>query len=275
MGVESQLAAGEYELRPNMAPSEILGLMRQGAEAALSVTFPEGWRTEEIADRLDASGVVSRTEFLRAATRGPYGYTFLAGLPAESSLEGYLFPDTYTFSRRVTATVVVDTMLRNFDRRFDVSMRQQAERQGLSVRDVVILASIVEREAVVAEERPMIAEVFLNRLAVKMPLQADPTVQYAVAQADSDRAREDGYWRLELTEADLEIDSPYNTYRNKGLPPGPISNPGLAALKAVLSPTSTGYLFFVAKTGGEHAFARTLDEHNENVARYRELQRAR
>lgn len=275
-GVESLLAAGDYELRPNMRPGEILQLMqRQRAEAGLKVTFPEGWRAEEMADRLEAAGIVSRTEFLRATTAGSFSYPFLAGRPAGSSLEGYLFPDTYTFSRGITATAVVDALLHNFDRRFDISMRQQAERQGLSVAQVVILASIVEHEAVAPEERAMIAEVFLNRLALKMPLQADPTVQYAVAEANLDLARREGYWKRALTAADLQVDSPYNTYKYRGLPPGAIANPGLAALKAVISPTSTGYLYFVAKLGGGHAFASTLEEHNENVAQYREMSRAR
>jgi len=276
LGVESSLAAGEYQLRPNMHPSEILHtLQRQSVEPGVKVTFPEGWRAEEMAERLEATGVVSRTDFLRVIGAGSFGYPFLAGRSSGASLEGYLFPDTYTFSRSITATAVVDAMLRNFDRRFDISMRQQAERQGLSVAQVVILASIVEHEAAVAEERPMIAEVFLSRIALKMPLQADPTVQYAVAQANPDLARREGYWKRDLTAADLQVDSPYNTYKNRGLPPGAIANPGLAALRAVISPTSTGYLYFVAKPDGGHAFARTLEEHNENVAQYRNLSRAR
>ena len=121
----------------------------------------------------------------------------------------------------------------------------------------------------------MIAEVFLNRLTLKMPLQADPTVQYAVAQANLDLARREGYWKRDLTVADLQVDSPYNTYKYRGLPPGAIANPGLATLKAVMSPTNTGYLYFVAKPDGGHAFASTLEEHNDNVSQYRNMNRAR
>lgn len=269
-GVESRLAAGEYQLRASMRPSEILALMGSPLpESGLKVTFPEGWQAAEMADRLESSGIVGRADFLRAIVAGNYGYSFLGGRPAGLSLEGYLFPDTYFFSRTVTATTVVDTMLRDFDRRFDISLRQQAERQGLSIEQVVIIASIVEREAIAPEERSMIAEVFLNRLALKMPLQADATVQYALAQSDPENARRVGYWKWDLRESDLRIDSPFNTYRNRGLPPTAIANPGLASLKATVAPTSTGYLYFVAKPDGTHAFSRALDEHNENVARYR------
>jgi UPF0755 protein len=158
-------------------------------------------------------------------------------------------------------------MLDNFDRRFAPEMRAEATRRGLTIHQVVTLAAIVEREAVVAAERPRIAGVFLNRLQRGMKLQADPTVQYAVAGPSPSRLAE-SYWKQGLTPLDLGVDSPYNTYRYDGLPPGPIANPGLASIRAVLEPEQTDYLYFVAKPDGSHAFARTLREHDDNVARY-------
>jgi UPF0755 protein len=234
----------------------------------LVATIPEGWRSEQIADRLQATGFASRDDFLRAvaAPAGVPGFDLL-GNPPPPRLEGYLFPETYQVPQPVAGTRAAEMMLRMFNQKVGDELRT-ASPGNLSSREVLILASIVEREAKVPAERPTIASVYLNRLAAGLPLQADPTVQYAVASHDGPAAAAYGYWKG-LEPADLQIDSPYNTYLNPGLPPGPICNPGEASIKAVLQPARTDYLYFVARTdgSGEHLFARTLEEHNANVTR--------
>jgi len=268
-GVDERLESGVYSLRRNMTTSQVLDQLLEGRYAGLQVTFPEGWRAAEMAALLEAKNVLAGGEFLQLALRGDFDYDFLKDRPPGSTLEGYLFPDTYRTPPGLTARELVDGMLRNFGRRFTPEMRRQAAARGLTLHEAVTLASIVEREAVVAAERPLIAGVFLNRLEAGMPLQADPTVQYAKAEKQANSPLATDYWPKDLTNADLSIDSPYNTYRQTGLPPGPICNPGLASIKAVLEPAATDYLYFVAKEDGSHVFARTLEEHNRNVAKYR------
>jgi UPF0755 protein len=243
-----------------------IGRLRRGATRPLTVTFPEGLRVEEIGELMEAAGVVSSAEFRRALSEA-YDLPFLADLPASAGLEGYLFPATYGFSRVVTAQEAVRQMLAAFDDRISPELRQDAEAQGLSLHELITLASIVEREAVVSEERPVIAAVFLNRLGLGMRLEADPTVQYAIA-AEASSVQEFGWWKGGLTESDLQVASPYNTYVNVGLPPGPIANPGLASIEAVARPAETDFLFFVARPDGSHAFAATLEEHRRNVDLY-------
>jgi UPF0755 protein len=216
---------------------------------------------------MQSEGVVSRQAFLEAI-QGSYDFAFLRNKPAGANLEGYLFPDTYFFGRTTTVEDAVKQMLENFDRKFSEELRQEAANLGLGVHTVLTLASIVEREAQVPEERPIIAGVFLRRLRLGIPLEADPTVQYAVG-SDPESVAKYGYWKKELTQADLEVDSPYNTYRRMGLPPGPIANPGLDSIVAVVRPAETNYLYFVAKPDGSHAFAETLEEHLRNVEMYR------
>lgn len=262
-GYEGRLKAGEYELDQGMAVTQVISRMVEGRTKPLVVTIPEGLRAEEIAAVLEEAGVVGAGDFLQALA-DDYDFDFIAAIPRGQGLEGYLFPDTYYFSRRVTPTEVVRAMLENFDRQFSPALRQEAARLGLSVHQVVTLASIVEREAVVPQERPLIASVFLNRLRRGMRLQADPTVQYALGcGADTN------CWKQELTQEDLSVDSPYNTYVYYGLPPGPIASPGLDSLLAVVRPAATDYLYFVAKGDGSHVFAETLAEHLDNVQRYR------
>jgi UPF0755 protein len=162
---------------------------------------------------------------------------------------------------------VITALLRGFESNVPASVAEEAASSGLTLHEVVTLASIIEREAVVPEERPIMAQVFLRRLHEGIPLGADPTVQYAVAE-DPDSVEQFGYWKTELTRADLEIDSPYNTYQEQGLPPGPISNPRLDSILAVVNPADTNYLYFVAKPDGSHAFASSLEEHQANIERY-------
>ncbi len=266
VGVQESLEAGEYEFDLGIPTIEVVHRIAEGRTASRTVTFPEGTRSDEMGELLEERGIVTKQEFLEALNAGGYSEPFLAEI-GTSRLEGFLFPAGYEFNRSTDAGQVVATMLRAFQD--NVADGLPLEGQPLTLYQVVTLASIVEREAVVAEERPLIAAVFLNRLRAGLPLQADPTVQYALTLAPGS-VEQFGYWKEELTLDDLTYDSPYNTYVYAGLPPGPIANPGLDALKAVVSPADTQYLFFVAKGdgSGEHAFAETLEEHLQNVERY-------
>jgi UPF0755 protein len=269
-GVGGSLAAGDYELSKSMSTTEIIQVLAKGqVKRGLVATIPEGWRSEQIADRLEATGFASRDEFLQAvASPGAVpGFELLNNDPPPARLEGYLFPETYQVPQKVSGSRAAELMLRMFSQRVGDELRLQPESK-LTSAQVITLASIVEREAKVPSERATIASVYLNRLADNMPLQADPTVQYAVATRDGVAAAAYNYWR-DLTPADLAVASPFNTYTNVGLPPGPICNPGEASIKAVLQPAKTSYRYFVANTDGSgtHLFANTLDEHNANVAK--------
>lgn len=274
-GLDSQLEAGEFTLSPYLTVPQLAQTLTTAYARDVELRFLEGWRSEEMARYLTATSPaqIDATAFSaivqRQAAFDLSPYHFLVALPAEASLEGYLFPDTYRVPADADAAYLVDMMLRNFDRRVDPAMRQQFGAQGLALHQAVTLASIVEREAVVAEERPLIAGVFYNRLALGMRLETDPTVQYALGyQADTD-----SWWKSPLTLNDLRADSPYNTYMVTGLPPGPIANPGLFSLRAVAAPAPSDYLFFVvdctAVTPGAHVFSVTFEEHLANVQRCR------
>jgi UPF0755 protein len=231
-------------------------------------TIPEGWRSEQIADRLQETGFASRDEFLSAVAAPPSVPVLdMLGTTPPPRLEGYLFPETYEVPQKVPGSRAAELMLRMFSQRVGDAVRSGSEAK-LSPQQIIILASIVEREAKVPSERATIASVYLNRMAQDMPLQADPTVQYAVATRDGPAAATYNYWR-DLAPSDLEVSSPYNTYVKVGLPPAPICNPGEASIRAVLQPARTDYLYFVATTDhtGSHLFARTLEEHNANVAK--------
>ncbi|MGB3306802.1 MAG: endolytic transglycosylase MltG [Thermomicrobiales bacterium] len=235
------------------------------APKAINVTFVEGWRLEQFGDALEEAGFPNGREAFMKAAANPAnrkGFDFLEGLPADASLEGFLFPDTYRFGSDATADQIVVQMLTNFDNKFTPEMRAQQKASGLSMLQVMTVASIVEREAVVPEERPVIAKVYLNRIDQGMQLNADPTLQYIIGNKDD--------WWPKVTDAALASDSPYNTYKVVGLPPGPISNPGLASIQAVLQPADVTYLYFVAKDDGSntHVFANTNDEQNQNRCTY-------
>ena len=269
-GVDTRLEAGNYELRRTMSMNEIMAALQHGRPPTVRLTVPEGWRAEEIANLLRVVGLADPDEFLQIVrSGGNFDYDFLRDRPAGvTSLEGFLFPDTYEFPTDATARDVVQRMLETFGRRFTPELRAQARKQGLSVYQAVTLASIVEREAVIPDERPLIASVFLNRLRKGMYLNADPTVQYALGYQKQGHT----WWKRPLLLEDLDVDSPYNTYRHPGLPPGPICNPGLDSLKAVANPAHTDYYYFVANDvagDGSHVFAKTLEEHQANIKKYR------
>lgn len=265
-GIDRRIEAGRFQLTPAMSSQDIaLALLEaQGSDTVL-VTL-EGWRLEQVAEAV-GQAFGSGEEWQRlAATEAASHAPQWAGLPAGViSLEGMLFPDTYRLDPSASTEEVLGSMLANFELRFDAERRSRAAEVGMTPYEVLTLASVVEREAVVANERPLIAGVFLNRLRLGMPLQADPTVQYALGrQEDTGR-----WWKVPLWAANLtDTDSPYNTYLYPGLIPGPICSPGLSAIDAVLWPEESDYLYFVARGDGSHAFSVTFEEHVNNVSRY-------
>jgi UPF0755 protein len=269
LGYEKALQAGEYEFEPQMPVLQVVYRMGRGIVSPNFVTVVEGWRLEEIADALGEKGIISRREFLEAAVAGNFDFDFLIRLGPETSLEGYLLPATYFYRRNDTAEDIIQQMLEAMDKGFTEELRGEALDQGLTMRGALTLASIIEREAKVPEERPIMAQVFLKRLRLGMRLEADPTVQYALAE-DRASVEEFGYWKTALTLDDLAVDSPYNTYRYGGLPPGPISAPRMDSILAVIRPADTNYLFFVAKPDGSHAFAETLEEHQRNIEEFQQ-----
>ena len=267
-GVQDKLEAGDYEFDAGLPAIEVVHRIAAGKTASRDVVIPEGRRSEEVGEILEKAGVVSKQEFLDALVKSEYDEPFLSQT-SSTSLEGFLFPAGYSFFRAAKAGDVVAAMLRGFQDQ--VASQLQLEGQTLTLDQVVTLASIVEREAQDPSERPIIASVYLNRLRLGINLQADPTVQYALTQFPLSVTAY-GYWKKDLTLDDLKVDSPYNTYVHAGLPPGPIANPGLDSINAVVRPARTTYLFFVAKNDGtgKHAFAETLAEHLANVQKYQQ-----
>ena len=265
-GVDQSLEAGDYSLRRNMPMSEVVSQLQHGRLSAKTITIREGLRAEEVAHLLAVEGLADQEEFIGLVRDDAFHYDFLRDRPdtAPKTLEGFLFPDTYQFAVNISTTALIDTMLQNFDRRVTIEMRQQALDSGLTLFQALTLASIVEREAVVAEERPIIASVYLNRLRRGIYLEADPTVQYAKGYD----AQNDRWWPALTLEELRTVDSSFNTFIHPGLPPGPICSPGLASIEAVLNPAQTEYLFFLAKGDGTHAFATTYEEHLENQRKY-------
>lgn len=262
-GIDTQIEAGRFQLSPAMHGEEIAQALRQASADETVLVTLEGWRLEQVAEAVELA-FGDGAGLLQAATTAALPQWL--GAPSNAaSLEGLLFPNTYRFEPDATGAEVAAAMLAEFETRFDAARRQQAEERGLTPYDVVILASIVEREAVVADERPLIAAVFLNRIELGMRLEADPTVQYALGyQSDTGR-----WWKTPLLATDVtDTVSPYNTYLSDGLPPAPICSPGLASIDAVLSPADVDYLYFVAKGDGSHAFTASFDEHLANVAQY-------
>jgi UPF0755 protein len=269
--LDANLEAGEHVLRQTMTMEDIAHELLYAQLREIQITIVPGWRIEEIAEMLAEETAINPEEFLLVARTGTFNYSFLGDRPQGSSLEGYLVADTYRIPADADATALVERLLETFDQQVTAQMRRDAEAQGLSLHELVTLASIVEREALLDTERPIVASVYLNRLAEELPeadgyLRADPTYQYARGyDPASDR------WWAGFQEADvLALDDLYNTFLYKGLPPGPICSPSLASLKAVVYPAETNYLYFYAKQdgSGSHAFAETFEEHLENQALY-------
>lgn len=253
-GAERELRAGEFLFSGAPSPREVLVRLRTDGAAERRVTIPEGREADEVFAMLEGAGLGGADVFSQAATSPEW--LLAMELPA-SGVEGYLFPDTYAFGTATTADSILEAMVRRHQRQ-TADLIDAAARAGLSNHELVTLASVIERETGSAAERPLIAAVFHNRLRQGMPLQSDPTAVYGVAGARGRRVRR----------ADLARASDYNTYARRGLPPGPIANPGRAALEAAARPAAVDYLYFVSREDGTHEFSRTLEEHNRAVARY-------
>lgn len=264
--LDVKINAGIFALRPSMNIPQIAQALQRGMAEEVQITIPEGRRLEEVAELLEQQLGISADEFTRLARRTNYNYPFLRGLPADASLEGFLFPDTYRLPVNPTALDVLLKMLDNYGQRA-APLMEQADLQGLTPYQALIIASIVEREAVLPQERPIIASVYLNRLKIGMALQADPTTQYALGYQPDQQT----WWKRGLTLEDLRYADPagYNTYVNPALPPGPIASPGLSSIQAVLSPAQTEYLYFVANCNqdGGHQFSLTFEEHQSKLCR--------
>jgi len=263
-GLDTGIQSGEFLLKPGMTPIEIARAMQDATPTHVRFNLLPGWRLEEIAAALPTSGLAfSPDAFLLAARDPAVNHPLLQQIPLDGSLEGFLYPGEYLLSRDLTVDEFLTTLLDDFQAQITPDMLQGFERQGLNLFQAVILASIVQREAVVEDEMPLIATVFLNRVAAGMKLDADTTVQYALGwDADSE-----SWWKSPLSLDDLQVDSPYNTYLSAGVPPGPIANPGSAALQALAFSAESPYYYFRAACdgSGRHTFAQTFEEQVANA----------
>lgn len=244
LGIENKIQAGDFRLSPSMTAEELAKNLTHGT-LDIWVTIPEGKRADEVADVLKE----------KIPSYSPSWRTVL------NQNEGFLFPDTYLIPRDATIDLIVGQMTGNFNQKFrDIDLSHTK----LSKEQIVIVASLVEREARLLEDRPLVASVILNRFDIGMPLQIDATIQYALGYQKDKKT----WWKKELTGQDLKLNSSYNTYMRSGLPPTPISNPGLSVLEAVVNPTSTDYLYYISDKNGKNHYAKTLDEHNANIKKY-------
>ena len=261
-GLDTTLQAGEYTLSPALSPVEIAHALQDPTPASIQFGVLAGWRIEEVAASIATSGLsIDPQAFLQSAMSRPQGYSFSTDLPPQATAEGFLFPGSYSVPRDAGTNELLALILTGFDTQVSSELRQAIANQGLTLYEGVTLASLIEREAILDEEMPLIASVFYNRLAAGIKLDSDPTVQYALGF----NSAQNTWWTNPLTSTD--IPSAYNTYLNPGLPPGPIASPGLAALQAVASPASTPYYYFRAACdgSGRHTFAVDYQEHLQNT----------
>ena len=253
-GYDKHLKAGEYLLSAAMTPGQILDIMVKGEVKLHKLTIPEGYNIDQIADLVTQAGFGTREAFIRAASDAELAHKM--GLEADT-FEGYLFPDTYFFPKTATVEKIISTMVQRFWSIFTPEWKARAKSYGFTVHQVVTLASIIEKETGVPFERPRISSVFHNRLRKKMRLESDPTVIYGIKNFNGN-----------LTRKHLKTRTPYNTYKIKGLPAGPIANPGRASLEAALYPEETAYIYFVSKKDNTHHFSTNFTEHNRAVQKY-------
>lgn len=250
-GMANSLQAGEYVVSRNMTVQQIVAMLAKGQTLHQQITIPEGYTVGEIAKLIEEKQLGNAEKFKLLAQRAaPFPYMMNQNSNVIYKAEGYIFPDTYQITKGATEEQLLNMMISQFDKEFNDNMRKRANQLGFSIKDVIVLASLVEKEAQIEEDRPLIAGVFINRLKLGMPLQSCATIQYIL-----------GYPKAELSVQDTEIPSPYNTYQNMGLPPGPIANPGLASINAVLYPKETQFVYFVADKQGAHHFSKTYEEH--------------
>ncbi|WCK53587.1 endolytic transglycosylase MltG [Aneurinibacillus sp. Ricciae_BoGa-3] len=263
-GLGAKIKAGKYKITVGDSIDSIVDRMAAGRvyDDSYTVTIPEGYTLEQIAERVAEKGVIPKTDFIKEADKGIFSEELIKNIPShlkvKHRLEGYLFPDTYHFSRDEKAHDVIDEMLKRTDQVWKKDWDSRFKAHKLTRHQALTLASIIEREVRSPKERPIVAGVFYNRLAKGMPLQADATLQYLF-----------GKQKQVVTYADLKINSPYNTYKNTGLPPGPIASPGIASIEAAANPQKSQYLYYVTKKDGtgEHYFAVTYQDHLKNIAR--------
>jgi len=252
--IDRKIRPGEYELDAGMSPQDILTKLLAGRVVLHPVTIPEGYSLTQIAEVLATQQVTDTKEFTKLVR----DRTFISTLGIEAdSLEGYLFPETYSFAKGTKAREVIKAMVDGLHRVWGAELQEQAARLKMSLHQVLTLASVIEKETGAKDERELIAAVFHNRLRKKIPLQSDPTVIYGLPGFDGN-----------IHKRDLSVMSPYNTYRVQGLPPGPIASPGAHSLRAALFPAQASYLYFVSRNDGTHQFSSTLAEHNQAVEKY-------
>lgn len=245
LGIETQLQAGDFRLVRSMNSKDIAQELTHGT-LDVWVTTLEGWRDEEIATKLAKDLDIPETEFLKYAS------------------QGYMFPDTYLIPKDATAAAIVDLFQHTFNSKITSQMRNDASKVGLSFKDIITLASIVEREGRTSSDRPVIAGILIKRLKADWPLQTDATLQYALGYQSNEKS----WWKKYLTDEDKTVKSAYNTYRNKGLPPGPIANPGLSSINAVIYPAQSEYWYYLHDTKGQVHYGKTLEEHSANIEKY-------
>ncbi|MCX7781483.1 MAG: endolytic transglycosylase MltG [Negativicutes bacterium] len=257
-GLENSLQAGEYQITSDMPVQKIVGMLARGETVYRLLIIPEGYTVNQIAELIESNKLGSAAKFKALAKNyAPYSY-METNRPVIYKAEGFLFPDTYRVSAGITEEQLLAMLVAQFDKQLTAEMRDKINQRGLTLRETIILASLVEKEARVDTDRPLIAGAFLNRLKKDMPLQSCATIQYIL-----------GVPKPELTIKDTEIPSPYNTYQNLGLPPGPVANPGMAAIRAVLDPAETNFLYFVADKNGAHIFSETYEQHLAAIERVR------
>jgi len=254
-GLSGKIIAGEYRIMPESTPIQIVEILTGGKVTTDKITIREGWTNNQIGDYLEEKKIVTKAEFLSAANKN-YDYDFLENKPADASLEGFLFPDTYQIPAKITADIIVKKMLENFDSKLTQQLKEESLKSGLNIYQVVTLASIVEREVAKPEDRELVAGVFLSRMKESMPLESCATIQYILKEN-----------KEKLTFEETRIPSPYNTYLNPGLPLGPIGNPGIDSIKAVINPKLTEYRYFLSADGITY-YSKTLAEHEEKKAKY-------
>lgn len=253
--IDKKLKSGVFLLRKNQTPAEVLDTISSGKTALKKVTIIEGWTLEEIASHLDERGLVQKSDFLEATKREKWNYEFLEDA---ESLEGYLFPDTYYIPYKATSEDIIKKLLDNFGKKLTKDTREEIKKQGKSIKEIIIIASIVEREVNKDEDRKIVTGIFLKRISMGMPMEADSTINYIT-----------GKDLAQPTFADTRKNSPYNTYLNKGLPPGPICNPSLSAIQAAVYPKESPYLYYLNRQDTkETIFSKTYEEHIDNKNKY-------
>ncbi|MDD5098478.1 MAG: endolytic transglycosylase MltG, partial [Candidatus Pacebacteria bacterium] len=254
-----KIQAGDYLISSQMSIHQILKILTNGETAKEKITIVEGWDIEEIGDYLESKNICTKQEFIDSANDSKWiqEFSFLKDKPQELNLEGYIFPDTYYLNKKVAADEIVETALKKLESELDNKTLEDIEKENKTIFEIVTMASMIEKEVKTLEDKRLVSGVLWNRLEIGMPLQVDATVIYAMGQE-----KEKVYTK------DTKIDSPYNTYKYRGLPLGPISNPGIDSINAAIFPTQSNYLYYLSADNGKTIFSKTLEEHNYNKSKY-------